>query len=139
MITDFELDASVATDPFPGITGKLIEMRKQGLRLGVVTRNCRAAVLQVFPDLLDYVDVVHARGDTPHLKPDPRHLQSTLDALAVSSSSAAMVGDGALDMKTGKAIGMTCVGVLTGSADESQLLEAGADVVLADCLKLLDN
>ena len=52
LIVDIEINAAANTDPFPGIGEKLEQMKTQGLRLGVVTRNCRAAVLQVFPDLL---------------------------------------------------------------------------------------
>ena len=97
-----------------------------------MTRNCRAAVLTMFPDMDDFIDCLHARDDVDHLKPDPRHLQDNLDALGVGASSAVMVGDGALDMQAGKALNMRCVGVLTGSNDRPALTEAGATNVLAD-------
>lgn len=136
LITDFELAAAAATQPFPGMPEKLSSLRAQGLRLGVVTRNCRAAVLAVFPDLLSYVDALHARDDTDHLKPDPRHLQLCLLAMAVPAQQAAMVGDGALDMHVGRSLDMFCVGVLSGSADHQRLEQAGAHVVIDSCLSL---
>ncbi len=137
LITEFELAAAAQTQPFPGIHSTLEGLRQQGLRLGVVTRNCRAAVLQVFPDLLDYVDTLHARDDTEFLKPDPRHLQKCLQTLAIEPQLAAMVGDGALDMHAGHELNMYCVGVLSGSSDHPRLQQAGAHTVLADCLGLL--
>jgi len=136
LITDFELAAAAHTEPFPGIAEILARLRVQGLRLGVVTRNCRAAVLRVFPDLLDYVDALHARDDTRFLKPDPRHLQHCLREMAVAPRQAAMVGDGALDMHAGRELNMYCIGVLSGSSDQQRLQQAGAHTVVADCLAL---
>lgn len=136
LITDFEIEAAQHTQPFDGIEAKLQTLRKVGKRLGVVTRNCRAAVLQVFPDLLDHVDALHARDDTLHLKPDPRHLLSCLDVLGCKPTQTAMVGDGALDMKAGRELDMYCVGVLTGSADSDALRRAGAHEVIDHCLNL---
>lgn len=136
LITDFELDAAVGTAPFPGVIAKLEALRAAGKRLGVVTRNCRAAVLQVFPDLLSYVDVLHARDDTEFLKPDPRHLSTCLRDLACAPEDTAMVGDGALDMHAGRALNMYCVGVLSGSADAAALNAAGAHQVIAHCIDL---
>ncbi len=136
LITDFELAAAAATRPFPGIAEKLDALRTQGLRLGVVTRNCRAAVLAVFPELLSYVDALHARDDTDHLKPDPRHLQLCLQTMAIPPQRAAMVGDGALDMRVGRSLNMFCIGVLSGSADHQRLEEAGAHIIIENCMAL---
>ena len=136
IILDIELGAAAETKPFPGVKELLVTLARNNIKTGVVTRNCREAVLQTFPDILDYVDVLHARGDVVHLKPDPRHLTTTLEALEMTPEAAVMVGDGQLDMSVGKSIGTYCVGVLSGSADHEGLVSAGADVVLTDCLGL---
>jgi phosphoglycolate phosphatase-like HAD superfamily hydrolase len=73
---------------------------------------------------------VLTRDDVTHLKPDVRHLQQALDELRQPPAEAVMVGDGRLDMQIGRALGLYCVGVLTGSSDAQGLLAAGADVVL---------
>lgn len=134
IILRIELDAAAETDPFPGIDVYLQDLANDGIRCGVVTRNCRQAVLATFPDLLDYVETLHARDDVTHLKPDPRHLQAALDALDANPASSAMVGDGGLDMQVGKSLGLHCVGVLSGSADTETLRQHGADLVLDHCL-----
>lgn len=136
LIVDIELEAAQNTDPFPGIEDKLAAFKATGKRLGVVTRNCRAAVLQVFPHLLDYVDLLHARDDTEFLKPDPRHLLACLADLNCAPRDAVMVGDGALDMHAGRKIDMYCVGVLSGSSDAATLLAAGAHDVIEHCDQL---
>lgn len=138
LITDIEMAEANKTNPFPGVIDLLADLRANGLRLGVVTRNCRAAVQMVFPQILDVVDDLRARDDVVHLKPDVRHLEACLETLAVRPRDAVMVGDGALDMHSGRALGMRCVGVLTGSSDQTRLHEAGADVVLSDVLGLSD-
>lgn len=137
LITDFEMDAAASTEPFPGIVQRLRLLRESDKKLGVVTRNCRAAVLQVFPDIMRYVDALYARDDTPHLKPDPRHLSACLDDIKALPTRTAMVGDGALDMRAGRELNMYCVGVLSGSADESALRAAGAHQVIDHCVDLM--
>lgn len=131
-INDIELAAASGTELFAETRNVLRQLRRAGYRLGIVTRNCREAVLTMFPDLHEYIDCLHARDDVEYLKPDPRHLQSNLDALGVAPEAALMVGDGALDMQAGRALAMRCVGVLTGSNDAPTLYAAGANEVLED-------
>ena len=131
-INDIEMQAANNTAPFTEVRQVLNQLRDKGYRLGIVTRNCRAAVLTMFPDMDEYVDCLHARDDVVHLKPDPRHLQDNLEALGAEATLSVMVGDGTLDMQAGQALGMRCIGVLTGSNDTHALTDAGATEVLAD-------
>lgn len=131
LIREFEIQAARCTEPFADVREVLAGLRERGKALAVVTRNCRAAVLAAFPDVADYCDTVLARDDVAHLKPDVRHLQQALDVLGHAPCRAVMVGDGQLDMHMGRALGLYCVGVLTGSSDADGLREAGADAVLA--------
>lgn len=138
LIRDFEVAAARQTRPFDDAVQVLAHLREAGKRVAVVTRNCRDAVLAVFPELPEACDRLLARDDVTHLKPDPRHLQQALEALGVTGSRTLMVGDGALDMHLGKAAGLYCIGVLTGSSDRTRLLEAGADTVLPRAGSLLE-
>lgn len=131
-IHDIEMEAARNTLLFNDARRVLIQLRKAGYKLGIVTRNCRDAVITMFPDMNEYIDCLHARDDVEHLKPDPRHLQSSLDALGADPAASIMVGDGALDMRAGREMNMRCIGVLTGSNDAEALGAAGADEVLAD-------
>lgn len=136
LIRDFEVHAARRTEPFPHARETLEVLGNHGKRLAVITRNCRDAVLAVFPDLEQYCHVVLARDDVVHLKPDVRHLQQALHALEREPGNAVMVGDGQLDMHIGRALGMYCLGVESGSCDRSRLLEAGADAVVAHVTEL---
>ncbi|MEM9623679.1 MAG: HAD family hydrolase [Pseudomonadota bacterium] len=130
-IIDIELAAAASTEPFAAVPHMLNQLLAAGHRLGIVTRNCRAAVLQVFPEVLEHVDVLSARDDTRYLKPDPRHLSECLTQLGCLPQHSVMVGDGHLDMRAGKALNMYCIGVLTGSGNGPSLTEAGAHHILA--------
>ena len=129
-ITDIEINSARQTQPFDGMRDMLTQLRQLGTKTGVVTRNCSAAVLTVFPDLHDYVDAVVCRDDTIWLKPDPRHLTTCLDQIGGAAKRSVMVGDGHLDMSSGKNAGLYCIGVLSGSSDEPSLVAAGADLVI---------
>jgi phosphoglycolate phosphatase len=118
--------------PFEGVRQVLGQLRDAGYRLGIVTRNCRAAVLTMFPDMDDFIDCLHARDDVDAPQTGSKTSTDNLDALGVGASAAVMVGDGALDMQAGRALNMRCVGVLTGSNNRQALTEAGATDVLAD-------
>lgn len=139
LIIDIEMGAAANTQLIPGTENVLHELRRQGLKLGVVTRNCRAALLTVCPHLETLVDAIHARDDVEHLKPDTRHLQTSLDTLGVPAVHAAMVGDGALDMHAGRALDLYCIGVLGGSSDRARLSSAGADAILDGVHGLLQH
>ena len=136
LIIDIELAAAAKTTVFAGVKEMLSGLREQQIKLGIVTRNCRAAIDVVFPQHPLYVDALHARDDVRHLKPDPRHLQDNLVALGAQATNSVMVGDGALDMRAGRELNMHCIGVLTGSNDGPALLQAGASEIFDDCLNL---
>ena len=135
-ILDIEMNAAAATQLFPGVRTMLTRLRQRSIGTGIVTRNCRAAIETIFPDLGQFVDALHARDDVIHLKPDPRHLLDNLRALKARPEYSVMVGDGALDMQAGTALNMHCIGVLTGSNDSTALRRAGAAQILDDCLSL---
>lgn len=133
LIIDIELAEAQNTEPFPDVRDYLATLKSLGIQTGVVTRNCREAVYTVFPDIDHFISVVCARDDVAHFKPDPRHLSDCLARLATDPTSAAMIGDGQMDMQTGKALGMYCVGVTSGSSGAGALREAGADIVVDYC------
>ncbi len=134
LITRIELEAAQATRPLPGVPRYLRALKARDLKLGIVTRNCRAAVLTIYPEVLDDVHTLRARDDVTHLKPDPRHLFAALDDLDCTPEESAMVGDGVLDIRCGLEGGLYTVGVETGSSDGQALRRAGAHEIQAHCL-----
>lgn len=130
LILQFELDAAACMDVFPKTRDVLGGLKQENKRVSIVTRNCEQAVRQVFPDVDDYCDLLLARNNVEFLKPDPRHLQRALTHLEQTPDSSVMIGDGRMDMQIGRTLGLTCVGVLSGSSDAAALKNAGAHLIV---------
>ena len=70
-------------------------------------------------------------GDSlPVSKPDPGVLRHLSGRLEETPSEVWMVGDSALDVRTGRAAGARTIGCAWGLSDVRELREAGADFVL---------
>lgn len=137
LITAIEMRAARETRVFRWVPQLLGELRRQGVRSTIVTRNCEAAVRSTFPGLEEHVDGLFARDSTPYLKPDPRHFATAMRHTGADAGSCWVVSDGAMDMRTGRSLGLRCIGVLTGSNDRTELVDAGADTVFGDARGLL--
>lgn len=132
LILDFELDAAAEMNVFPGTRSVLATLRQADARTAIVTRNCEQAVRCVFPDADNYCDLLLTRDNVEFVKPDPRRLQLALSNLARKAAQVVMIGDGRMDMQLGRELGLTCVGVLTGSSDAASLVAARAHLVIDD-------
>ncbi len=138
ILHEVELRAAEEGRLIPGAEDSLKKLRQQGLKLGIITRNCEEAVRKVFPEIDDYCDVFISRDSVEKVKPHPDHLNSVLEALKVSGEEAAMVGDHLIDIQAGKSVGMMTIGVLTGRIKREEFEEAGADYVLRDVTEVCD-
>lgn len=132
ILHEIEMKAAEEGKLIPGAETTLLRMREQGLKVGIITRNCEEAVRKVFPEIDDYCDVFISRDSVDKVKPHPDHLNSVLEALKVSGEKAAMVGDHLIDIQAGKRVGMMTIGVLTGRIKREEFEVAGADYVLKD-------
>jgi phosphoglycolate phosphatase len=108
-------------------------LRARGLRLGVVTNDteygARAHLGTV--GVLERFDFI-AGFDSGHgAKPAPGPLLAFARAVSVAPGRVVMVGDSTHDLIAGRAAGMVCVGVLTGTAVATDLAPF-ADAVLPD-------
>ncbi len=96
-IEAIEVEAARRADLFAGVPELLAWLRDRGLKLGIITRNCRAAARKVLESLEPLVGVVLTRDDVPAVKPDPLHLRRALETLGVPGERALMVGDHPLE------------------------------------------
>ena len=120
----------------PGVTGALAELRRDGIAVALITRNCRPATELVLRGFQEY-DILMTRDDVPHAKPDPDHVLRPLAALGRGPETGVLVGDHDFDIQAGRAAGMRlCVGVRTGAGTEESLRQAGADAVLDSIAEL---
>lgn len=129
-ITGIEIEAARKGALLHGTRDMLTALQREGVKTGVITRNCLAAVQTLFPDIDQYAQAVITREQAPQVKPHPGHLKTALDRLDAAAGQAAMVGDHPMDIKTGKDAGVFTIGVLTGYSRRETLEQAGADLIL---------
>ena len=137
IVTEIEMEAAEEGELFSCTRMLLAELKRRAVKTGIVTRNCRTAVLRIFPDIELYADATLTREDSRNVKPHPDHLQNAFGILRTPGEKAAMIGDHPMDIIAARKAGSCAVGVLTGSADEKGLLDAGADMVLANASEIL--
>jgi phosphoglycolate phosphatase len=109
-----EREALERATPIEGAGELLAALRDRGVRIGIVTRNCREIAEDSLARYGFTYEVLVARADTPRMKPHPDHLRRALEALTVPPAAAVMVGDGRMDVEAGLAAGMRTVGFLQG-------------------------
>jgi len=118
------------SQPYPGVAATLEALAAAGQRLAVCTNkpDVLAEQLLTVLDLRKYFQVV-VGGDVPYRKPNPRHLQLTLERLGAAPDAAVMVGDAGNDVASARAAGLAVVLVPYGytTVPAAQL---GADAVL---------
>ena len=105
----------------------------RGLRLGVMTNDTEygARAHLGAAGVLEHFDFVAGFDSGFGAKPEPGPLLAFARAVALEPARVVMVGDSAHDLIAGRAAGMQCVGVLTGTATRADLAPL-ADVVLPD-------
>ncbi|MBN1572983.1 MAG: HAD family phosphatase [Deltaproteobacteria bacterium] len=134
-----ELVSAREASLFPGTRELILWLKEMGIKVGIVTRNCAEAVLSVYPEVKREVDLFLPRDSVKRIKPDPQHLIEALNALRVADTRCLMVGDHPIDIKSAIRVNMIPVGVLTGHSTEEELLDAGAELILADATRLMDE
>ncbi len=81
----------------------LAQLKDNGIKIGIVTRNCR----RVSKDLVARCglphDVLLSRDDVQRAKPHPEHLWDALRVLGIPAGEAAMTGDHWMDIQAGQA------------------------------------
>ena len=88
-----------ATPPFPGVVPTLARLADAGLRLGVCTNKSRAVTIPLLDaiGLAPFFAATVTPDDTPHRKPDGRHILATVAALGGDPATSIYVGDSEID------------------------------------------
>jgi phosphoglycolate phosphatase len=78
---------------------------------------------------------VYGGGDLPHKKPDPVGLLRLLEESGIRAGDAVMVGDSAVDIRTGRAAGVRTIGARYGF-DPDGLRQEPPDALIDDIREL---
>lgn len=119
------------TEPLPGASALLTELHRRGHAIALASSARRAEVEHHVANLgaRDLVDHVITADDAERGKPHPDLVRAALDALG--HDDAVMVGDTPWDVEAAGRAGIPCIALLTGGFCAADLLDAGAEEVLA--------
>ena len=137
IIENIEIEAAAQGELFEGTRELLTFLQSKAFSCGIITRNCVKAVKIVFPEILSYCPIVICRNDVTKVKPHPEHIRLALTRLGSSACNTLMIGDHPIDIRTGRNAGTKTCGVLTGRCQETDFIEAGADIILPQASDLL--
>lgn len=136
----FAKDCMYQVRPYPEIPELLEELKRQGLKIAVLSNKPHDQTIDVIETLFgrDYFDMIQGQKDGLPIKPDPSGVFVILKEFGLTADDILYLGDTATDMKTGKSAGAFTVGALWGFRDRKELEEGHADAIIEHPLQLLD-
>ena len=130
------IDKTVVYD---GIKELLTDLRKEGLKIAVVSNKAQEMALEVTNKLLgDSLDVVCGKQEGYLPKPDPKLTMKTMGEMGVKPEECVFIGDSGMDAATAVNIGCVGIGVLWGFRTEDELLDNGAKFIVEKPNRILD-
>lgn len=129
-IVVIELEAAAKAQVYPEVPELLRRLRERGIKVAIVTRNCRAAVDRILAENPLVYDALLTRDEVTAVKPDPGHLLAALRLLGVEPQRTLMVGDHPMDVQVGRAVGTRTAAVLTGAGSPERFSEVQPDLML---------
>jgi phosphoglycolate phosphatase-like HAD superfamily hydrolase len=141
-VTEFILRRMVTPGPapyrlIPGVI-EMLEVLKPGFPMSIVsarTEKSSLGFLSAF-ELLRFFPAIATALTCPHTKPYPDPVLWAAEKMSLPPENCLMIGDTVVDVRAGKAAGAQTVGVLCGFGTETELLRAGADLVVESTAEL---
>lgn len=117
--------------PYDGILELLDFMNQQGKSLSVLSNKPDAFTKKCVSHFFEPIPFQYVLGHSERFprKPDPTSTLWLMDQLKIASDRIAYVGDTNTDMKTAVGARLFAIGVAWGFRPESELVDAGAQVV----------
>ncbi len=113
VLQDMEIAGCSQPTLLPGTHALMTALIARGIKIGVVTRNCRAVSVGLLARFALPHHLLLTRDDVPLTKPNPEHLWEALHLLGEKPEDAAMIGDHFMDIEAGVKAGCAAtLGVL---------------------------
>ncbi len=130
---------STKTHVFEGMDKVLVELKKMGYKLAILTNKPQMTTERVYEKYLsDFgFDMVIGQNNNVKCKPDKTATLNILKELDVDKDNAYFIGDGETDIKTAYNAGIKHIAVLWGYRDKDQLEEVGANTFAYKPLDIL--
>ncbi|MFC2162769.1 HAD family hydrolase [Candidatus Altiarchaeota archaeon] len=117
----------------PGVVELLKDLRGEGVRIGLYSTTSRVNVSKMTTDLgiNDYFQSILGVEDAVNGKPAPDGYVKASKMLDVPAVECLVIEDSVNGTIAGKRAGMPVLGVLTGGRTRNELVDAGADIIVA--------
>lgn len=130
---------TVNTVPYEGIPELLTELRRRGIRVGVLSNKIDSAAKELIAHyFLGKVDVVYGERTGIPRKPDPTSCHMLMQELGAQPENVLYVGDSAVDMNTARNAGLPAAAVTWGFRGREELIANGADYLIDTPMQLLE-
>lgn len=137
-LTNIEMEGATRAQPLLGVEETLRKLHKRGVRIGIVTRNCRPAVERVLARIALPHDLLLTRDDVTHVKPNPAHLLEAAARLGSRPERTLMVGDHPMDILAGQQAGMHTAAITT-TRPAADFADVHPDLVIGSISELLNH
>jgi len=128
-MNEVELERIEETIPIEGAEDLLKELRRRGIKTGVLTRGCPdyADKALRIAGLKKYIDVVIARDRKSGIlpKPSPQAAFAIMEKLGVDIYDAVMIGDYSIDFMCAQGSGIRFVGIVSCDRSKEDLVRSG--------------
>lgn len=128
----FDANCTYLVTPYEGIRGMLAELKRQGIRLGVLSNKPHRQTVKVVREIFgeDVFDCVQGQQEGIARKPDPEGVFRIMETLKTEKEECLYVGDSEVDVRTGRNAQVRTVGVAWGFRSREDLALAGAETII---------
>lgn len=133
VLDKFDIEALSQSELMNGAKSVINELRRQGLKLGLITNSGSVGVkiaLEKF-GLNGCFDVVVTRNDVERIKPSGESVQKALSTLGYAPKEVAYVGDSWADVVAAKDASVMAVAIVGGISPKEKILQASPDAIIS--------
>lgn len=136
----YTASSSPMTKLFDGVSDMLVELKKRGYKLAILTNKPQSTTDRVVKEHLSLFefDAVVGQRQGVKIKPDKEAAVKIMNLLGCSPKNTYMIGDGETDTLTAINAGINGISVLWGYRDKNELEAAGAKTFVSSPKELLE-
>lgn len=129
----FGANCTYRVTPYKGIPELLKSLKEKGTKLAVLSNKPHGQTVDVVQTIFgeDIFDQIQGQTDSIPRKPDPAGVYHLLEKMGASRNECLYIGDSEVDIATGIAAGVRCIGVEWGFRSRQVLVDAGAEDIIS--------
>jgi phosphoglycolate phosphatase len=135
-----EMEAVPRVKEVEGTSEAISELREKGYRLAILTRSHHEYAVEALrkTDMLEYFELILARGETPKPKPYREALDHTAKLMKLRLDEIIFVGDNPIDSACAENAKVRFIAVTTGRTSREQWTENGCKIILDSVTELVE-